>query len=80
MGNFLFGLVCTSALFAFSLLISSVIIKIVPIKKKKEQEKAEIYYISGINETPRKNTKKNVAIRGELLSKSQFKKLTDGDK
>ena len=81
MGNFLFGLVCTAALFAFSTLTSSLIIRFFPQKKKNESEKskAEIYYISGIEEKPKRKAKKSVAIRGELLSKSQFSKLTDSE-
>ena len=80
MGNFLFGLFSCVTLFAFSYLLSVLINKFMPEKKRKQPEKKaeDVYYIAGVGEMPKKR-KKSVAIRGELLKKSEFEKVLKGE-
>ena len=76
MENFLFGLFSCVTLFAISFLLAVIINKFIPLKKKKQQKKSEdVYYIAGVGEMPKRKQKNGVAIRGELLGKSAFKKI-----
>ena len=81
MGNFLFGLFSCVTLFAFSYLLSVLINRFMPEKKIKQPKKKteDVYYIAGVGEIPKKQKKKGVAIRGELLKKSEFERVLKGE-